>query len=56
MVKAFDRLCSTGCYQNAPPIVDAELQSLVVIGRWAYQAKKEDEEQIVVVLFVNENL
>jgi hypothetical protein len=25
------------------------------IGRWAYQAKKEEEEQINVVLFVNEN-
>jgi hypothetical protein len=25
------------------------------IGCWAYQAKKEEEEQINVVLFVNEN-
>jgi hypothetical protein len=25
------------------------------IGRWAYQVKKEEEEQINVVLFVNEN-
>ncbi len=25
------------------------------IGRWTYQAKKEEEEQINVVLFVNEN-
>jgi hypothetical protein len=25
------------------------------IGRWAHQAKKEEEEQINVVLFVNEN-
>jgi hypothetical protein len=25
------------------------------IGRWAYQAKKEEEEQINVVLLVNEN-
>jgi hypothetical protein len=27
----------------------------IAIGRWAYQAKKEEEEQINVVLFVNEN-
>jgi hypothetical protein len=26
-----------------------------VIGRWAYQAKKEEEEQMNVVFFVNEN-
>jgi hypothetical protein len=25
------------------------------IGRWAYQAKKEEQEQINVGLFVNEN-
>jgi hypothetical protein len=25
------------------------------IGHWAYQAKKEEEEQINVVLYVNEN-
>jgi hypothetical protein len=26
----------------------------IAIGRWAYQAKKEEEEQLNVVLFVNE--
>jgi hypothetical protein len=30
-------------------------QKLPAIGRWAYQTKKEEEEQINVVLFVNEN-
>jgi hypothetical protein len=37
---------------------EAELAALYyrcAIGRWAYQAKKEEEEQINVVLFVNEN-
>jgi hypothetical protein len=28
---------------------------MLAIGLWAYQAKKEEEEQINVVLFVNEN-
>jgi hypothetical protein len=28
---------------------------VTAIGRWAYQAKKEEEEKIDVVLFVNEN-
>jgi hypothetical protein len=37
--------------------VDAgsSLRWLSAIGRWAYQAKKEEEEQINIVLFVNEN-
>jgi hypothetical protein len=30
-------------------------KNMVAIGRWAYQAKKKEEEQINVVLFVNEN-
>jgi hypothetical protein len=29
--------------------------TITAIGRWAYQAKKEEEEQINIVLFVNEN-
>jgi hypothetical protein len=29
--------------------------SYTAIGRWAYQAKKEEEEQINVVLFVTKN-
>jgi hypothetical protein len=29
--------------------------AMPAIGRWAYQAKKEEEEQINLVLFVNEN-
>jgi hypothetical protein len=28
---------------------------VAAIGRWAYQAKKEEEEQINIVLFVSEN-
>jgi hypothetical protein len=28
---------------------------VIAIGRWAYQGKKEEKEQINIVLFVNEN-
>ncbi len=35
--------------------VEVELWIYNAIGRWAYQAKKEEEEQINVVLFVYEN-
>jgi hypothetical protein len=31
------------------------MKYMFAIGHWAYQAKKEEEEQINVVLFVNEN-
>jgi hypothetical protein len=34
----------------------SEFNDELAIGRWAYQAKKEEEEQINVVLFVNEKL
>jgi hypothetical protein len=39
----------------APQVVISPFSCGTVIGRWAYQAKKEEEEQINVVLFVNEN-
>jgi hypothetical protein len=38
-----------------PPWTQRKVHSPAAIGRWVYQAKKEEEEQINVALFVNEN-
>ncbi len=46
-----DKACRHSC--KAP--VEVGLWSHNAMGHWAYQAKKEEEEQINVVLFVNEN-
>ncbi len=43
------------CWHSCRAPVEVGLWIHNAIGRWAYQAKKEEEEQISAVLFLNEN-
>jgi hypothetical protein len=45
----------SACCRSCQASVEDRLWNHDAIGRWAYQVKKEEEEQIIVVLFVNEN-
>ncbi len=46
---------SSACRHSCQASVEDRLWIHNAIGHWAYQAKKEEEEQINVVLFVTEN-
>jgi hypothetical protein len=54
-LSAFLRALKEACRHSCRAPVEVGLLIHNVIGRWAYQAKKEEQEQINVVLFVNEN-
>ncbi len=54
-LSAFLCTMKEACRHSCRAPVEVGLWIHNAIGRWAYQAKKEEEEQINVVLFVNEN-
>ncbi len=54
-LSAFLCALKEACWHSCRTPVEVGLWNYNVIVRWAYQAKKEEEKQIDIVLFVNEN-